>query len=158
MLDEVEEGRLRPMEVVQNDHQWAVRASASNSLRTAQIVSAVGALVVESPTAPATLSAISSVVLNLDQRGEVGRSGGCQLAHDVQKREVGDALAVGRQRPTTIPTPVLISSGASADQPRLADPARRGPSPSGTLRSAHSARRSPECDGVPPRGRRKGNP
>ena len=48
VLDQVEEGRLRPLEVVEHDHERRRRASASNSRRTAQkIFSLVPARVAE---------------------------------------------------------------------------------------------------------------
>ncbi len=61
VLDQVEERRLRPVDVVEDDHQRAVRASASKSFRTAQNVSSlVPPPGPPSPSAAATRSAINS--------------------------------------------------------------------------------------------------
>jgi hypothetical protein len=118
VLDEVEERRLRPVEVVQDDHQRAVAGErleqltdrTSSSPRSARSWRRV-------PRPGNPVGNQLSVVLTLDERGEVGRSGGCELAHNVNEREVGDALAVRRAAADNDPRPGPDLVKRLADQP-----------------------------------------
>jgi hypothetical protein len=123
VLDEVEKRRLRPVEVVQDDHERAVAGErleqpADGPVRLRGRRARGG----DTHRAGDSVRDQVCLVFALDERGEGGGlASGRELAHDVQEREVGDALAVGRTAADDDPRPSLDLVERLADQPRLAD-------------------------------------
>ncbi len=92
VLDQVEQRRLGPVDVLEDEHERQLMASASASLRTAQKTSSPTAPLVPVPTAP---SSVRRSRPRPGHRRELPHlpAAGC-LGHDLPHRPVGDALAI----------------------------------------------------------------
>ena len=114
VLDEVEQGRLGPVGVVDHDHERpSPRRRASNSRRTAQNVSIACADSSARPIAPSTRRVIEAALVHVRQ--QVGdpllRIAARELVDDLRQRSVRDPVAVGE-------APADDDSGLDVRRPR----------------------------------------
>jgi hypothetical protein len=84
MLHEVQERQLRPVEVVQDNHERPVAGERLEQLTDGPVrLRGRRARGGETHRPGDSVRDQVCLILALDERGESGRSGGCELAHDV---------------------------------------------------------------------------